>query len=59
MLVSCSDVWDLDGYRALEELGATHLVTFPWVFYGAADDDLQAKVDGIHRFADDVLTKLR
>jgi probable F420-dependent oxidoreductase len=59
ILVSCSDVWDLDGYRALEELGATHLVTFPWVFYGAADDDVQAKVDGIRRFADDVVMKLR
>jgi len=59
VLVSCSDVWDLDGYRALEELGATHLVTFPWVFYGAADDDVQAKIDGIHRFADDVVTKMR
>ncbi len=58
VLVSCSDVWDLDGYRALEDLGATHLVTFPWVFYGAADDDIQAKADGIRRFADDVVSKM-
>ena len=58
ILVSCSDVWDLDGYRALEDLGATHLVTFPWVFYGAADDDLPAKLDGLRRFADDVVQKM-
>lgn len=58
VLVSCSDAWDLDGYRVLEDLGATHVVTLPWVFYGAAEDDLPAKLDGLRRFADDVVQKL-
>ena len=31
----------------------------PWLFYGAAQDDLPAKLDGIRRFGDDVIQKLR
>lgn len=64
VLVSCRDVWDLDGYRALEALGATHVVTFPWVFYPPARaaardaDDVQVKIDGIRRFGEDVVGKL-
>ena len=30
----------------------------PWVFYAGFTDDLQPKIDGIHRFADDILAKL-
>jgi probable F420-dependent oxidoreductase len=55
---SCSDAYDLDGYRRLEDAGVTHLLTLPWIFSHGFTDDLQARVDGIHRFADDVLGKL-
>lgn len=29
----------------------------PWYFYGGADADITGKVDGIRRFADDVIAK--
>jgi hypothetical protein len=29
----------------------------PWYFYAGADADLAGKVDGIKRFADDVIAK--
>jgi probable F420-dependent oxidoreductase len=54
---SARDAWDLDGYRRVHEAGVTHLITMPWYFYAGADADLAGKVDGIKRFADDVIAK--
>jgi probable F420-dependent oxidoreductase len=54
---SARDAWDLDGYRRLADAGVTHLITMPWYFYAGADADLAGKVDGIKRFADDVIAK--
>jgi probable F420-dependent oxidoreductase len=54
---SARDAWDMDGYRRLADAGVTHLITMPWYFYAGADADLAGKVDGIKRFADDVIAK--
>jgi probable F420-dependent oxidoreductase len=54
---SVKDAWDLDGYRRAAEAGVTHLVTMPWLFHAGADADLAGKVDGIHRFAEDVIAR--
>jgi len=54
---SARDAWDLDGYRRLAEVGVTHLVTMPWYFYAGPEADLQGKVDGIKRFADDIIAR--
>jgi probable F420-dependent oxidoreductase len=54
---SARDAWDLDGYRRVHEAGVTHLITMPWYFYAGAEADLAGKVDGIKRFADDVIAK--
>ncbi len=58
IVASCSDTADLDGYRRLHDAGVTHLTTMPWVFYGADPASLEDKIDGIHRFAHDILQKL-
>lgn len=55
MVGSPNDAVDVDGYRRAEEAGVTDLLTMPWVFYSGFTDDLQEKVDGVYRFADDVL----
>ncbi len=57
VLVSASDAFDLDGYRRLEDVGVTHILTMPWLFYGGATDSLDAKRNGIHRFAEDIIQK--
>jgi probable F420-dependent oxidoreductase len=57
MYGSARDAWDLDGYRRLHEAGVTHLVTMPWYFYAGPEAGLAGKVDGIKRFADDVIAK--
>lgn len=47
----------LDAYRGIRDLGVTHLITVPWLFYGRGQS-LEEKREGIRRFADDVLAKL-
>ena len=54
---AASDAWDLDGYRRLHDAGVTHLITMPWYFYAGPEADLAGKVDGIRRFAEDVIAK--
>jgi len=58
-VVACTDVFDVDGYRRIEDLGATTLTTAPWVLYGADPNSLEEKKDSLKRFADDVISKFR
>ena len=55
VMASASDAFDLDGYRRLGDLGVTHILTMPWMFFGGPTDDLQQKVDGIRRYGDEVI----
>ncbi len=52
---SANDAADVDGYRRLEEAGVDVLLTWPWVFYTGFKSDEQQRIDGIRRFADDVI----
>ena len=59
VLATATDAANLDGYRRLEEGGVTHVLTMPWAFYHGLTNELDRKVDGIKRFAEDVLEKMR
>lgn len=55
----CIDRFGLDGYREQFDAGVTDVITMPWLFYGVGyDGGLEAKQDGIRRFADDVIAKI-
>ena len=58
VIVSCTDAFDVDGYRRLEDAGATGLITVPWLFYGGDAKSVEGKCDGIRRFADDVIAPM-
>lgn len=58
ILVTVSDAYDLDGYRRVADLGATHLTTMPWLFYGADGSALQPKLDGIARFGEEIIARM-
>ena len=58
VLASPSDVFDVDGYRRLEDQGVTHILTQPWMVYHAGTQDVQVMVDDTHRYADEVIAKL-
>jgi hypothetical protein len=55
----CVDRFGVDGYRQLAEIGVTDAITVPWMFYGVGlDGPLEAKKDGMKRFADEIMGKL-
>ncbi|HEX7135490.1 MAG TPA: TIGR03619 family F420-dependent LLM class oxidoreductase [Iamia sp.] len=58
MIASLDDAVGLDDYRRAADVGVTDVLTMPWAFYGGFDLDLQGKLDGLHRFADDILAML-
>ena len=55
---ACRDAVDLDGYRKLEDVGVTHVLTFPWIFYHGPSTSLAEKLDGIERFGDEIIAKV-
>jgi probable F420-dependent oxidoreductase len=58
-VVACTDAFDVDAYRRLEDLGVTTLTTVPWMMYGADPNSLHDKMDGLKRFGDEVISKFR
>lgn len=56
VFASVTDAAGIDGYRRLEDIGVTHVVTFPWVFYHGLTERLDEKIDGIARFGDEVIS---
>ena len=58
MIVSLSDAVSADDFRRAEEVGVTDLLTMPWAYYGGFKLPLAEKLDGLKRFADDVVGPL-
>jgi probable F420-dependent oxidoreductase len=59
LIVACSDAFDADAIRRLEDFGVTHYATAPWLFHGGRWDSLEDKKKGLERFEKDVIEKLR
>jgi probable F420-dependent oxidoreductase len=55
MIVSMNDAVTVDDYRRAAEVGVTDNLTMPWAFYGGFDLPLQGKLDGLRRFADEIM----
>ncbi len=55
----CIDRFGLDGFREQAEAGVTDAIVVPWRFYGVGfDGGLAAKLAGIRRFADEVISRI-
>jgi probable F420-dependent oxidoreductase len=59
VMASASDAGNVAGYRRLGDGGVNHILTMPWAFYHGLTDDLEKKIDGIKRFGEDVIEKMR
>lgn len=57
VMATPNDAWDVDGYRRLQDAGVTHILTMPWPFYHGDSDKLEHKLDGIRRYADDIISQ--
>ncbi|HMS90300.1 MAG TPA: LLM class flavin-dependent oxidoreductase, partial [Acidimicrobiales bacterium] len=58
VIVSLSDAVTADQFRRAEEVGVTDVLTMPWVYHGGFDLPLDQKLDGMRRFADEVVGPL-
>ncbi|WP_426573370.1 TIGR03619 family F420-dependent LLM class oxidoreductase [Aquihabitans sp. McL0605] len=58
MIVSLNDAVTVDQFRAAEDVGVTDLLTMPWAYYGGFELPLDQKIEGLKRFADDVMGPL-
>jgi probable F420-dependent oxidoreductase len=59
MIAACIDAFDPDSIRRLGDAGVTHYATAPWILYGGSWESLQDKRDGLRRFHDEVISKVR
>lgn len=58
VMATPNDAWDADGYKRLEDAGVTHILTMPWAFYHGDTEDVSLKIDGVKRYADEVIAPL-
>lgn len=57
IMVIATDVFDVDGYRRLEEHGVSQAIVVPWYLYGGDPERIETKRDAIARFADQVIAR--
>ena len=57
VMATPSDAYDPDAYKRLEDAGVTHILTMPWIFYEGDSKELGHKIDGIKRYADDIISR--
>lgn len=55
IMATPNDAFDIDSYKRLEDAGVTHILTQPWPFYTGNSEKLQDKLDGVRRYADDII----
>ena len=53
----CTDVFDLDGFRRMEELGVTDAMVCPWYFRPGDVDALDHQVDAVHWFGEEIVAR--
>ena len=58
-VVPLKDAFDPDGYRRAQDAGITHVLTAPWLMFGGSHRSLEDKRNGLRRFADTVIAKMR
>ena len=55
VMATPNDAFEINGYRRLEEGGITHILTMPWAFYHGETEELELKIDGVRRYAEDIV----
>jgi probable F420-dependent oxidoreductase len=53
----CTDVFDLDGFRRMEDLGVTDAMVCPWYFRPGDVDALDHQVDAVAWFGEEVVAR--
>jgi probable F420-dependent oxidoreductase len=59
VITALTDAFLPEQFAAAEEQGVTDVWTMPWAYYHGLEASLEQKLDGIRRFAEDVIAPLR
>ena len=59
VITALTDAFLPEQFAAAEEQGVTDVWTMPWAYYHGLEVSLEQKLDGIRRFAEDVIVPLR
>jgi len=54
VITPLTDAFTLENYAAAEAGGITGIITMPWMFYSGSDASVTDKIDGMHRFREDL-----
>lgn len=58
--VTCTDVFDRDGFLRLADMGVTDVIVQPWLMYGVAvNGSVTEKQDGLKRFAEQIIQPMQ
>ena len=58
VIVALTDAFLPEHFARAEEGGVTDCMTMPWMYYSGPDASLEEKIEGMTRFADDVIAPL-
>jgi hypothetical protein len=58
VITALTDAFLPEQFAAAEEQGVTDVWTMPWAYYHGLEASLEQKLDGIRRFAEDVIAPL-
>lgn len=60
MISVATDIYDLDGYKRLEDMGITEACVMPWMYSGGNfGSPLELKADSLKRFEDEIMSKMK
>ena len=58
VITALTDCMLPEQFAAVEASGVTDAMTMPWAYYHGLECSLEQKIDGVHRFAEDVIKPL-
>jgi probable F420-dependent oxidoreductase len=58
VITALTDAFTPEGFAKAEALGVTDVWTMPWAYYFGTDCSLEQRLEGLERFADDVVRPL-
>jgi alkanesulfonate monooxygenase SsuD/methylene tetrahydromethanopterin reductase-like flavin-dependent oxidoreductase (luciferase family) len=58
VMASPNDAWEPEGYKKLEALGVSHILTMPWQIYHGDGASPAEKEQSILRFSDEVIAAM-
>ena len=53
----CTDIFDYDGFRRMEDIGVTEAMVCPWFYRPGDTDSVEHQTDSVRRFAEETVAR--